>query len=92
MTSFNKATAAHGLPATRLSDNGTVSTGSYRGGGRVALELALARPWPAGSWAYQKKRRRPARQPKDCLSASSTATVRQSHIDSTCVPGLSTRA
>jgi transposase InsO family protein len=42
VTSFTKAAATHGLPASMLSDNGAVFTGSYRGGGRVALELALA--------------------------------------------------
>ncbi len=42
VATFRKATAQHGLPASMLSDNGAVFTGSYRGGGRVALELALA--------------------------------------------------
>lgn len=42
VTSFTQAAAAHGLPASMLSDNGAVFTGSYRGGGRVALELVLA--------------------------------------------------
>ena len=42
LTSFDKAAATHGFPASMLSDNGAVFTGSYRGGGRVALELALA--------------------------------------------------
>jgi transposase InsO family protein len=39
---FRDATARHGLPASLLSDNGAVFTGSYRGGGRVALEVELA--------------------------------------------------
>ncbi len=43
VTSFRKAAAMHGLPTSMLSDNGAVFTGSYRGGGRVAIELA----WPA---------------------------------------------
>ena len=42
VTSFREAAAMHGLPASMLSDNGAVFTGSYRGGGRVAIELALA--------------------------------------------------
>lgn len=39
---FQSAADQHGYPATMLSDNGAVFTGSYRGGGRVALELVLA--------------------------------------------------
>jgi transposase InsO family protein len=39
--SFGKAVAAHGNPASLLSDNGAVSTGRYRGTGRVALEVTL---------------------------------------------------
>jgi transposase InsO family protein len=39
---FEQAAAAHGFPASMLSDNGAVFTGGYRGGGRVALELTLA--------------------------------------------------
>jgi transposase InsO family protein len=42
VTSFTKAAVRYGAPASMLSDNGAVFTGSYRGGGRVALELALA--------------------------------------------------
>ena len=40
-TSFGKAVAAHGNPASLLSDNGAVFTGRYRGTGRVALEVTL---------------------------------------------------
>jgi transposase InsO family protein len=43
VSSFDKAAAVHGFPASMLSDNGAVFTGSYRGGGRVALEIALGR-------------------------------------------------
>jgi transposase InsO family protein len=39
--SFAKAAAAHGNPASLLSDNGAVFTGRYRGSGRVALEVTL---------------------------------------------------
>jgi transposase InsO family protein len=39
--SFAKAAAAHGNPASLLSDNGAVFTGRYRGTGRVALEVTL---------------------------------------------------
>ena len=39
--SFVKAAAAHGNPASLLSDNGAVFTGRYRGTGRVALEVTL---------------------------------------------------
>jgi transposase InsO family protein len=39
--SFTKAAAAHGDPASLLSDNGAVFTGRYRGTGRVALEVTL---------------------------------------------------
>src|SRR5271170_6625685 len=39
--SFSKAVAAHGNPASLLSDNGAVFTGRYRGTGRVALEVTL---------------------------------------------------
>ena len=39
---FRTAAAAHGLPATMLSDNGAVFTGTPRGRGRVALEIELA--------------------------------------------------
>jgi transposase InsO family protein len=42
VTSFRKATARYGIPASLLSDNGAVFTGIYRGRGRVALELHLA--------------------------------------------------
>ena len=41
VTCFRRATARHGLPAQLLSDNGAVSTGVPRGGGRVALGLEL---------------------------------------------------
>ena len=39
--SYRKAAAAHGNPASLLSDNGAVFTGRYRGTGRVALEVTL---------------------------------------------------
>ena len=40
--SFRKAADLHGLPASLLSDNGAVFTGSYRGG-KVLLEYELER-------------------------------------------------
>lgn len=40
--SFHKAAELHGLPASLLSDNGAVFTGSYRGG-KVLLESELER-------------------------------------------------
>lgn len=40
-TSFGKAVAAYGNPASLLSDNGAVFTGRYRGTGRVALKVTL---------------------------------------------------
>ena len=40
---FRQAAARYGLPAQMLSDNAAVFTGIPRGGGRVALELELAR-------------------------------------------------
>src|SRR5271168_143577 len=40
--SFHKAAELHGLPASLLSDNGAVFTGSYRGG-KVLLEYELER-------------------------------------------------
>lgn len=40
-TTFIEAGAAHGFPASMLSDNGAVFTAGPRGGGRVSLELAL---------------------------------------------------
>jgi transposase InsO family protein len=42
VTVFRAAAAAHGLPASMLSDNGAVFTGKPRGRGRVALEIELA--------------------------------------------------
>jgi transposase InsO family protein len=42
VTVFRAAAAAHGLPASMLSDNGAVFTGKPRGHGRVALEIELA--------------------------------------------------
>ena len=42
MASFHKAAELHGLPASLLSDNGAVFTGSYRGG-KVLLEYELER-------------------------------------------------
>jgi hypothetical protein len=41
VTVFRAAAAAHGLPASMLSDNGAVFTGKPRGHGRVALEIEL---------------------------------------------------
>jgi transposase InsO family protein len=40
VASFHKAAELHGLPASLLSDNGAVFTGSYRGG-KVLLEYEL---------------------------------------------------
>jgi transposase InsO family protein len=42
VASFHKAAGLHGLPASLLSDNGAVFTGSYRGG-KVLLEYELER-------------------------------------------------
>ena len=42
VTVFRLAVAAHGLPASVLSDNAAVFTGTPRGRGRVALEIELA--------------------------------------------------
>lgn len=42
VTVFRQAAAAHGLPATMLSGNGAVFTGTPRGHGKVALEIELA--------------------------------------------------
>jgi transposase InsO family protein len=42
VSSFHKAAGLHGLPASLLSDNGAVFTGSYRGG-KVMLEYELER-------------------------------------------------
>ena len=42
VSSFHKAAELHGLPASLLSDNGAVFTGSYRGG-KVLLEYELKR-------------------------------------------------
>jgi transposase InsO family protein len=42
VTVFRAAAAAHGLPASMLSDNGAVFTGKPRGRGKVALEIELA--------------------------------------------------
>jgi hypothetical protein len=41
--SFHKAAELHGLPASLLSDNGAIFTGSYRRGGKVLLEYELER-------------------------------------------------
>jgi len=40
---FHRAAAAHGLPASMLTDNGAVFTAAPRGGGRCAIEIELAR-------------------------------------------------
>jgi transposase InsO family protein len=42
VASFHQAAAAHGFPASMLSDNGAVFTAAPRGG-RCAIELELAR-------------------------------------------------
>jgi transposase InsO family protein len=42
VTVFRAAAAAHGLPASMLSDNGAVFTAIPRGHGKVALEIELA--------------------------------------------------
>jgi transposase InsO family protein len=42
VSSFHRAAQLHGLPASLLSDNGAVFTGSYRGG-KVLLEYELER-------------------------------------------------
>jgi transposase InsO family protein len=42
VASFHRAAELHGLPASLLSDNGAVFTGSYRGG-KVLLEYELER-------------------------------------------------
>ena len=39
---FRQAAWDYGPPAQMLSDNGAIFTGSYRGGGRVAIEIELA--------------------------------------------------
>jgi hypothetical protein len=41
VASFHKAAAAHGFPASVLTDNGAVFTAAYRGGGRCAIEIEL---------------------------------------------------
>jgi transposase InsO family protein len=41
LTSFRAAFRRHGIPASVLTDNGAVFTGTPRGGGRVALEIEL---------------------------------------------------
>ena len=40
---FHRAAAAHGFPASMLTDNGAVFTAAPRGGGRCAIEIELAR-------------------------------------------------
>jgi transposase InsO family protein len=42
VASFHTAAAAHGLPASMLTDNGAIFTAAPRGGGRCAIELELA--------------------------------------------------
>lgn len=39
VASFHRAAAAHGLPASLLTDNGAVFTAGPRGGGRCAIEV-----------------------------------------------------
>jgi transposase InsO family protein len=41
VATFRNATAAHGFPASMLTDNGAVFTAAPRGGGRCAIELEL---------------------------------------------------
>ena len=43
VASFHVATAAHGLPASLLTDNGAVFTAAPRGGGRCAIEVEADR-------------------------------------------------
>ena len=43
VASFHVAAAAHGLPASLLTDNGAVFTAAPRGGGRCAIELEADR-------------------------------------------------
>jgi transposase InsO family protein len=43
VASFHGAAAAHGLPASLLTDNGAVFTAAPRGGGRCAIELECDR-------------------------------------------------
>jgi transposase InsO family protein len=43
VASFHEAAAAHGLPASLLTDNGAVFTAAPRGGGRCAIELEADR-------------------------------------------------
>lgn len=43
VVAFHSAFAAHGLPASVLTDNGAVFTAAYRGASRCTLELELAR-------------------------------------------------
>jgi transposase InsO family protein len=43
VASFHRATAAHGLPASLLTDNGAVFTAGPRGGGRCAIEIECDR-------------------------------------------------
>jgi len=43
VASFHEAAAAHGLPASLLTDNGAVFTAGPRGGGRCAIELECDR-------------------------------------------------
>ena len=43
VASFHEAAAAHGLPASLLTDNGAVFTAGPRGGGRCAIEIECDR-------------------------------------------------
>jgi transposase InsO family protein len=43
VASFHTAAAAHGFPASMLTDNGAVFTAAPSGGGHCAIELELAR-------------------------------------------------
>lgn len=43
VASFHRGFATCGFPASVLTDNGAVFTASYRGGGRCAIEIELAR-------------------------------------------------
>lgn len=68
VASFHKAAAAHGHPASLLTDNGAVFTAAPRGGGRSAIELECDRlgitlhhsapytPRPAGRWSGSTRR------------------------------------
>jgi transposase InsO family protein len=74
--SFHKAAELHGLPASLLTDNGAVFTGSYRGGKvlleyeleRLGIEFKNSRPYHPQTCGkverlHQTLKRYPAKQP-----------------------------